>query len=63
MNDLHLHDEVWILARWAMNTCMTSYEYLCNGQLESMSSWISFERENCVEDVRDFRLNGEKNHL
>ena len=31
-------------------------EYLCNRQLESMSSWISFERENYVEDARGFRF-------
>ena len=46
-----------------MNTCSMRYEYLhdeneylCNRQLESISSWISFERENYVEDVRGFRF-------
>ena len=31
-------------------------EYLYNRQLESMSSWILFERENYVEDARGFRF-------
>ena len=35
---------------------MTRYKYLCDDELESMSSWISFERENYVENVRDFRF-------
>ena len=39
-----------------MNTCSTRYEYLHDEQPESMSSWISFERENYVENVRGFRF-------
>ena len=31
-------------------------KYMCNNVPESMSSWISFERENYVEDVRGFRF-------
>ena len=34
----------------------TMYEYLNDEGPESTSSWISFERENYVEDVRDFRF-------
>ena len=54
---------------------MTMYEYLHDGQPKSTSLWISFERENYIEDVNGFRfanfltdrhkillrLNGEKN--
>ena len=31
-------------------------KYMCNNVPESMSLWISFERENYVEDVRGFRF-------
>ena len=37
-----------------MNTCMMMYAYLCSGQSESILSYISFERENYVEDVSGF---------
>ena len=30
------------------------YKYLYDDESESMSSWISFERENYVENVCDF---------
>ena len=35
---------------------LTRYEYLNDEELESTSSWISFERENYAEDVCDFRF-------
>ena len=56
INYIHMHYEIWILERGGMNTCSTRYEYLHDGQPESMSSWISFERENYVEDVHGFRF-------
>ena len=68
MNYIHMHYEIWILEWEGMNTCSTRYEYLHDkvfttmyeylhdGQPESTSSWISFERENYVEDVHDFRF-------
>ena len=31
-------------------------KYFCNDLSESMLSWISFERKNYVENVRDFRF-------
>ena len=32
------------------------YKYLRDDESESTSSWIPFERENCVEDVHGFRF-------
>ena len=60
-----------------MNTFSMRYEYLCNKQLKNMLSRVSFEKENCVENVHGFRfakfitdrqkilvrLNREKNYL
>ena len=37
-----------------MNTSTLRYEYLNDEEPESTSSWISFERENYVEDVCGF---------
>ena len=39
-----------------MNACMPRNEYLNDKEPESTSSWISFERENYVENVRGFRF-------
>ena len=38
------------------NICTTRCKYLCDDEPESKPSWISFERENCVKDVRGFRF-------
>ena len=46
----------WILAQWGMNTCMPRYEYLNDEEAESTSSWISFNRENYVENICGFRF-------
>ena len=35
---------------------MPRYEYLNDEEPESTSSWISFERENYVENIRGFRF-------
>jgi len=45
-----------ILSSIGINTCTMRDKYFCNDLLESMSSWISFERENYVENVRGFRF-------
>ena len=39
-----------------INTWYVRYKYLRDEEPESTSSWISFEREYCEEDVRDFRF-------
>ena len=45
-----------ILSSIDINTYTMRDKYFCNDLLESMSSWISFERENYVENVCDFRF-------
>ena len=45
-----------ILSSIDINICTMRDKYFCNDLLESMSSWISFERENYVEDVHGFRF-------
>ena len=45
-----------ILSSIDINTYTMRDKYFCNDLLKSMSSWISFERENYVENVRGFRF-------